>query len=227
MTGGNALRLNVSTRSGRVRIQARTGAALEVRGADMVTEPDGTWRITSSQGGSHAVEVVCPEGTDVIVGTSSGRVELLGPIGDARVTTRSARISIEHAARVDARTWSGAVEVGTCTGECRVVTKSSRVKVGSAASLDVSAMSGRVEVGDVADAVVRTMSGRVEVSTRNSGRVEVRTLSGAVEVEVPRDRRPSTLLKSLSGRVRCDCAQGNDGEINVATTSGSIRVTCR
>jgi DUF4097 and DUF4098 domain-containing protein YvlB len=224
---GARLRLSVANRSGRVRIEARSGEGFSARGGDLVAEADGTMRVSGGHGGSSSVEVVCPAGTDVIVGTASGSVELVGPLGDVRVTTASGRITIEQARRVDLRTASGTIEIGECTGECRVVTKSSKVAVGNAGSLDCSAMSGRVVVGDVEDAIVRTMSGRVKLGTRGSGRVEVRTLSGKVDVAVPQERRPATSLRSLSGRVRCDCDRGSDGEISVATTSGAINVTCR
>ena len=224
---GARLRLNVANRSGRVRIEAREGAGVSARGGDVVTEADGSVRVSGGHGGSSSVEVVCPPGTDVIVGNASGSIELVGPLGDVRITTASGRISIEHAESIDLRTASGTIEIGQCTGECRVVTKSSKVEVGNAGSFDCSAMSGRVVVGDVEDAMVRTMSGRVKVGTRGSGRVEVRTLSGKVDVAVPPERRPATTLRSLTGRVRCDCDRGTDGEISVATTSGAINVTCK
>jgi DUF4097 and DUF4098 domain-containing protein YvlB len=222
-----ALRMSVSTRSGRIRVEGRAGAGFDVRGGTLHTEADGSLRVHASHHGSHSVEVVCPAGTDVLIGTASGSVELAGDLGDVRVTTRSGRIKIERAQRVDLRTASGTIEIGECIGTCRVVTRSSGVHVGKAGQLDVAGMSGRVKVDDVADAVVRTMSGKVGLSTGNDGRVEVRTMSGSVEVEVPRGRRPATRLRSMSGRVRCDAEDGHDGEITVATTSGTIHVTCK
>jgi DUF4097 and DUF4098 domain-containing protein YvlB len=226
MAGSDALRLNVSARSGRVRVEARDEPGYEVKGAHVTTEPDGSLHVTAAKGGSHSVEVWCPSGSDLIVGSESGSVEVVGAFSDVRATTRSGRITIDRARSVDVRTGSGRIEVRHCEGDCRVVTKSSRVEVGRAATLDCSAMSGRVEVRDVDDAVIRTMSGRVNLGTRADGRVDVRTLSGTVEVAVPAQRRPATLLKSLTGRVRSDCQQGTDGEINVSTTSGAIRITC-
>jgi DUF4097 and DUF4098 domain-containing protein YvlB len=220
------MRLNIATRSGRVRVEGREGAGLGVQGGN-VEHDDGTVRITAGIGGSNAVEVVCPAGSDVIVGTASGSVELVGSLGDVRVTTASGRIAIDDAQRVDVRTASGKIEIGRCRGECRVVTKSSRVRVGNAGTLDCSAVSGRIEVGGVDDANVRTVSGRVEMGTTSQGRVEVRSVSGKVDLAVPRDRRPATRLSSISGRVRCECASGDDGEIDVATTSGTINVTCK
>jgi DUF4097 and DUF4098 domain-containing protein YvlB len=210
-----------------VRVEAREGAGLSAKGADVSALRDGSMHITAAKGGSHSVDVVCPPGTDLIVGTESGSIELVGRLGDVRVTTRSGKISIDQASHIDVRTASGSIEIGECTGACRVVTKSSRVKIGNVGNFDCSAVSGRVEVGDVEDASVRTVSGRVAMSTRQTGRVEVRSVSGKIEVAVPRDRRPATLLKSLSGRIHCDCETGSDGEISVATTSGTISVTCR
>jgi len=219
--------LNVSTRSGRVRVEAREEGGFAAQGAEVSTDPDGSMHISSAKGGSHSVDVVCPAGSDVIVGTASGSVELVGRFGDVRVTTASGKISIDRASSIDVRTASGTIDIGECAGVCRVVTKSSRVRIRNVGNFDCSAVSGRVEVGDVEDASVRTVSGRVEMATRQTGRVEVRSVSGKIELAVPRDRRPATLLKSLSGRIRCDCETGDDGEISVATTSGTINVTCR
>jgi DUF4097 and DUF4098 domain-containing protein YvlB len=219
--------LNVSTRSGRVRIEGREGSGLHVQGGEVSTDEDGALRVTAAKGGSHFVDVVCPAGSDVIVGTASGRVELVGSLGDVRVTTASGKIEIERARSIDVRTASGAIEIGECTGDCRVVTKSSRVRVNNVAHFDCSAVSGRVEADHVEDATVRTVSGRVEMATRNTGRVEVRSVSGKVDLAVPRERRPATLLKTVSGRVFCECETGDDGEISVATTSGTINVTCK
>jgi DUF4097 and DUF4098 domain-containing protein YvlB len=221
------LRLSVSTRSGRIRVEGRPGAEFDVRGGTLLTEPDGSVRVHASHHGSHSVEVVCPAGTDVLAGTASGSVELAGDLGDVRVTTRSGRITVERATRIEIRTASGAIDIGECAGSCRIVTRSSKVHVRKAGQVDVAAMSGRVTIDDVANAVVRTMSGKVGLSTRDDGRVEVRTMSGSVEVEVPEGRRPATHLHSRTGRVRCDCQNGHDGEITVASMSGTIHITCK
>jgi DUF4097 and DUF4098 domain-containing protein YvlB len=210
-----------------VRVEARAGAAFDAGDAHVTIEGDGTYAVKPAAGGSKPVDVRCPPGTDVIIGTASGNVELVGPLGAVRVTTASAAVKIEEAASVDVRTASGKVDVGHCHGTCRAVTKSSRVRVRSAGALDCSVVSGSVEVGEVEHAVVRTVSGRVTLAARGGGRVEVRTVSGTVDVEVPRPHRPATTLRSISGRVRCDCEPGHDGEVSVATTSGAINVTCR
>jgi DUF4097 and DUF4098 domain-containing protein YvlB len=220
-------RLSVSTRSGRVRVEARPGADFHVRGAQVERDADGSVRVVAGSGGSERVEVVCPAHTHVIVGTASGRVDCFGPLGDVRVTTRSGRVTIEEATSVDVRTSSGAVEIGRCTGDCRAVTTSSRISVGTAHALDCSTTSGRIGVGAVHDAKVRTVSGRIGIGTQGTGEVDVTSISGKVEVSVAADREPDLQLHSTSGHVRCQCRPGDDGAVRVATTSGSINVVCR
>jgi DUF4097 and DUF4098 domain-containing protein YvlB len=220
-------RVNIRTRSGRVNVVAAEGAGFSVTGANVEYDADGSVLITGAKHGANRVEVQCATGTDLIIGTLSGHVEVRGRSGDTRVTTRSGRIDVEHASKVDVRTGSGHVTIGVCDGSCHVVTKSARVNIGRAGSVDVAGMSGHVEIDEADHAIIRTMSGRVDLGTKSDGRVEVRTLSGKVHVAVPRARRPATQLKSLAGRVHCECEVGNDGEIDVATTSGAISVTCK
>jgi DUF4097 and DUF4098 domain-containing protein YvlB len=221
------LRLHVRTRSGRVSVVASDERGLTVEGANIEHEPDGSVLITGAKRGANRVELTVPIGSDLVIGTLSGHVTVRGEVGDVRVTTASGRVDVERAARVDVRTASGHVTIGTVESECRVVAKSARVDITSAGAVDVAGMSGHVEVGDTGDAQVRTMSGRVELGARHDGRIDVRTLSGKVEVTVPSERQPATQLRSLSGRIRCECANGNDGRIDVATTSGSINIACK
>jgi DUF4097 and DUF4098 domain-containing protein YvlB len=222
-----ALRLNITSRSGRVHVRAEPGAALEVDGGSATTEPDGSVRIEAARHGSSRLSVRCPTGSDVVVGAASGRVELEGTFGDVRVATRSSRIEVDHAARVDARSTSGSVRIGACDGDCRVVVRSGSARVGRAGSVEVSGLSGSIEAASTGRAQVRSVSGRVQLATEGAGDVEVRTVSASVDIEVDPERRPAARLRSLSGSVRCDCPPGDDGRIDVETTSGSIRVRCR
>ena len=67
----DAARLTIAARSGRVKVEARPGATFAVEGARVTTEADGSLRL---DGGSSTVTVRCAEGTDVSIGTFSGRV---------------------------------------------------------------------------------------------------------------------------------------------------------
>ena len=218
-------RISVATRSGRVSVVAVEGEELSVIGGSAEPGPDRSVTIRPSRPSS-PVEVRCPNGCDVVVGTTSGVVELRGALGVVHVTTGSGRVDVEKAESADLRTRSGAIEVGECSGECRVVTGSARVHIRRAGCADVSALSGGVTAERVGDGCVHTASGRVELGTSGDGSVEVHTISGAVRVTVPPGLRPAAMLRSLSGRIRCDCEPGADGRIDVSTTSGTIRVEC-
>jgi DUF4097 and DUF4098 domain-containing protein YvlB len=221
-----APRLTVATRTGRVRIVAEPGASLHVRGGSVVSHPDGSVSVESGDGGRGELLIRCAAGTDVLVGTSTGRVELSGTVGDARVTTRTGRISVEAAGTVDLRSSSGRVDVGACSGACRVVTRTGSVTVGHAGVADIVTETGSVTARDVESATVHSGTGRVELGVASPPHVTVRTHSGSVEIAVPEGSRPDTRLSSRSGRVRCECEPGDDGAIDVETGSGRIRVTC-
>jgi DUF4097 and DUF4098 domain-containing protein YvlB len=220
-------RLHISNRSGAIRVTAGAGATLDVRGAEMERDPEGGGLRVHSPKPSKPIDVLCPEGTDLVLGTVSGAVEVKGLVGAVKVATVSGNISVERAARLDVRTKSGTVDVGACEGECNVVVTSSTVKVAEAGRAKVSTVSGRIEVDQLDDAKVQTVSGKVELGARGGGQVLVQTVSGNVDVSVPTDRTPSTALKSFSGRIACDCDAGSDGEIRVKTLSGAIRIRCR
>lgn len=219
-------RLHISNRSGAVRVTAQSDATLDVKGGRIDRDPEGGLRVDGDRP-SKTIDVVCAEGTDLVIGTISGAVEIRGPAGAVKVATVSGNIRVERAASLDVRTKSGTVDVGSCTGDCNVVVTSSTVKVGEAGRAKVSAVSGRIEVDRLDDAKVQTVSGKVELGSRGGGQVLVQTVSGNVEVSVPPDRAPSTALKSMSGRIACDCQTGTDGEIRVKSLSGAIRIRCR
>jgi DUF4097 and DUF4098 domain-containing protein YvlB len=181
--------------------------------------------LTSARGGSARLEVRCPTGTDLVVGTASGKVELHGDFGEVRVTTASGKIEVDSAQTLDLRSVSGSIEVARCAGRCRLQTKSGRATVGSAEDTDVSTVSGQVQLASGrGNTHVRTASGRVELGTRGKGDVDVETLSGSVRVEVPASIRPAVELRSTTGKARCGCHEGQDCCIAVSSMTGKIEV---
>lgn len=223
--------LHVSTRSGRVTITAEERQDLLIESdaplRDDKIDVDATGRVSvkSGRGGSGWLELRCLTGTDVVIGTVSGKVELRGQLGGVRVTTVSGSVHVDRAEALDVRSISGSIEVARCDGPCRLQTKSGRATAGSAGDARVSTMSGRIQIDNVAgSAKVQTASGRVELGTQGRGDVSVETMSGSVRVEVPAGVRPAARLRSLAGRPRCDCEEGDDCEIVVQSMSGKIEV---
>ncbi len=222
--------LRLSTTSGNVEVRAEersdvlieSGAPSEHR-----IENDATGRVAlmSAKGGSAELRVRCPAGSDVVVGTVSGHVTLRGQFGDVRVTTISGHIEVERADALDVRTISGNIEVEQCAGGCSLRTKSGRTTIGRAGDTHVSTISGRIQLDEATGGVkMRSVSGEVELGAQGRGDVAVETMSGAVRVTVARGLRPSFHLRSLTGRPRCDCEEGNDCRIAVKSLSGRIEV---
>jgi DUF4097 and DUF4098 domain-containing protein YvlB len=218
------VRCTVTTRSGNVRVDAAPGVELSVEGGRVVGEHDGVLEIRRD-GDSKKIVVHCPAGSDVTIGTISGHIDTEGPLGAVRVATVSGKVNIAEASHVDVRAKSGVVEIGTIAGECRVVVTSAKVRIGRAERVAIAGVSGVILAEGVEGADVKTVSGKVVLGTTSNGRVKVHTVSGKVEIRVPPDMQPNTRLKSLSGRVQCDCARGDDGEIAVASVSGAIKVS--
>ncbi|HET9728916.1 MAG TPA: DUF4097 family beta strand repeat-containing protein [Acidimicrobiia bacterium] len=218
--------LHIATRSGSVRITGEPGAALSIEGGRVEVTAEGITHVIGASP-SQPIIVKCSDQTNIVVGTVSGSVDFAGVLGAVSVNTISGTIHVERARRVDARTKSGRVEIERCDEQCRIVTVSSRVKIEHAAKAMIAAVSGRVAARNVERADVKTVSGTVELETTGPPHVVVRTVSGTVDVRVPRDTRPATKLRSMSGTISCDCPTGDNGEIAVASVSGTIRVSCR
>jgi DUF4097 and DUF4098 domain-containing protein YvlB len=213
--------LEIATRSGAVIVRARPIARPEVLSGPAEIQPDGVVRA----GFSGRIEIACPEGTDVIIGSSSGRIECHGRLGRVAVTGHSGRITIEEARDVEVRSTSGRVSVGRCEELCRVAVGSGGVDIGSAGAVDITLTSGRLEVSAVGDCRVRSGSGRVDLGLARPGSVEVSSLSGRVSVTVPSGVAPDLHLTSASGRIQCDVPPGSDGRLAVDSGSGSIKVS--
>jgi len=223
---GNPWRLNVSTRSGNVRVEAEPGIELRVEGGSVVREHEGALEIRREPDASTIV-VHCPTDTDVTIGTVSGSIDTKGMLGGVRIATVSGRVHVAEVGRVDVRAKSGSVDIGTCTGECRVVVTSAKVHIAKAQRAAIAGVSGVVLAEGVEGAEIKTVSGKVLVGTTRGGNISVHTVSGKVEIVVPPDVHPATRLRSISGRVRCECPTGADGEIAVKSVSGAIRVSCQ
>jgi DUF4097 and DUF4098 domain-containing protein YvlB len=193
-------------------------------GADEVANEGDGIEVTGRSG---ALVIRCPIGTDAFVGCASGVVSLNGSLGEVRVTTRSGRITIERAHRVDARTASGDITVENCDGECRCQTKSGRLRVGRADSGELVASSGSVEIDAIRAVRVRIGSGSVSIGLTAAASVDIEAHSASVTLNVARGSHPALELRTASGKVRCDCEPGSDGTIRVSTRSGPISVTER
>ena len=221
--------LCLTSSSGDITVIAEDRADIEVPGDARVEttghERGAVLQITAPRGGSRDLHARCPSGTRVSLGTVSGDVVLRGEFGPATITTTSGDVSVDRAAALDARSVSGDLEVDCCAGLCRLNTKSGHIEAGETGPAEAATVSGRVQLGRTAGGVsVRTVSGNVELGTDGTEAVNVRTVSGGVTVRVPEERLPKATFRSLSGKIRCECALGSDFPLHVTSVSGKIEV---
>lgn len=187
--------------------------------------PGPALEIRSPRAASRDLEVRCPAGTPISVGTISGDVRLRGDLGPSTVTTTSGDVSVDRAAALDARSISGDLEVDCCAGLCRLITKSGHIVADDTGPAEADTVSGYVRLGRTAGGVtVRTVSGSVELGTDGTEPVNIRTISGGIAVKVPKERLPAAKLRSLSGKINCGCLQGSDFPLRVTSVSGKIEV---
>lgn len=214
--------IRVTASSGRIRVvgEPRGDVAID-QGQE---HPMGG--VLEVEGSSGGVSMRVPEGTDLVVGTHSGKVELSGRLGELRITTRSGRVGVDDCAALDARSVSGRVEVGTVAGDCRIKTANGRItvdRVGGA--LNVASVSGRVEVGE-AEGTIRaySVSGSVRVGLAGATDTRADSVSGSVTIDLPRGVHPKASLISVSGGCVCEVDQGEDCSIVGRSVSGRIVV---
>lgn len=173
--------VRIAAGSGRVRVVAGDHAFGVDGDADVRVEGRQATVETTSR-----VTVYVEAGTDVVLGATSGRVDIEGDAGMVAVACESGSVTIDSADAVDVRTTSGRVKVGRCEGECRVTSTSARVTVEHCGAADVSTTSGRIDVRD-AEGVVRAhcVSGRIHVEMDGPHDAEAETVSGRVQITYP------------------------------------------
>jgi len=141
-----------------VRVTTTDGAVqmTAVAGLDRVVAQGAPLRVDGTtvtlEARSDRVRLEVPEGIDLVIGTTSGRVTVTGRVGSVAVSTRSGRVDIDDAAEVDIRGRSGRIHVRRCRGEARVITTSGRVVVERSGPVDVTTTSGRIVLRNVTGA---------------------------------------------------------------------------
>jgi DUF4097 and DUF4098 domain-containing protein YvlB len=227
--GGQAIQVagravvRISSDAGRVSIVAEDRADVRVDVGRVQVDPTDPSRIRIDSVLSR-VEARVPTGTDVVVGTGSGRVDLKGRFGAASIASTTGRVSIDEAESVDARVGSGRVEIGRCDGVCRVNAGSGRTHIGSSGETDVMVESGSIEIGEIrGPARLKTTSGRIEVRLDGRHDLDAESVSGRITIHVPADLHPDVTLASR-GRTRCGVATGAAPTIRARSVSGRLEV---
>lgn len=199
--------VEISNVSGSVRVEGWERAEVRITGI----LGQGAERLEiDSRPGRTAVRVVAPRdgsprvGADIVARVPSGsRLEVTGV-----------------AAGVDVAGVAGPVGVETVSGGIRVG--------GTPQSVDVRSVSGAVDLEVFADTVqVRTVSGRIRVDSKGVERATLATTSGLIEFSGALALRGRLEAKSVNGAVDLTLPADLSAELSVKTFSGVIRHNLR
>ena len=188
---------------------------------DASVRTNGSRTTVESRGDRILVRV--PAGADLVIGTTSARVDVDGPAGRVAVVTESGRITVEEATSADIRTRSARVKVGRTSAECCVRSSSGRVTIGECGSAEATTKSGRIVVL-AANGPVRAhcVSGRVEVGLMAPGDIDAETVSGEIRITVPAG---VGVLTGDGLSVRTLWPDGAEASVNARTVSGRVDVS--
>ncbi len=223
-----AVTLRLQSRSGNIDVLAEPRDDVAVEGDGFNTsEADGgaTLEVHAGRAGSKSLSVRCPAGTDIVIGTHSGSVNMRGEFGCVSVTTMSGGIDVERADEADLRTAAGSVRLGSCSGRCRMNSMSGSISAGSVGAASAGTMSGSITIERVAGRFkARSVSGAIKAACNCEGEIAVKTVSGKVYLELPSGTALDTRFKTLSGKVRNPFPAGNDCRLEAMSISGSIEL---
>jgi putative adhesin len=217
-----SLGVELSASSGDLFTEGLTGAqTLRASSGDVSIESAaGPVAVATSSG-----DVSIVDARESRIGTSSGDVEVRGSPAALGINTSSGDVTIEQASdSLRVTTSSGDITVNHAGRGAALRTTSGEIILKSAAGkLSVASGSGEVQLGlipPLASANVNTTSGdiRLGIDERLPCTLELRTVSGAIDVDLP--VRPQTLTRRLvTASVR-----GGGAPVMVQSSSGSISV---
>lgn len=210
--------VRVATTSGRIEIIGEARADVSVDGTSDITRAGGMTTVAAT---SDRLKLRVPIGTDIVVGTTSGRIAVRGVIGAASITTESGKVVVEQATSLDVRSESGAIDIGHCGDRCCLRSTSGSVAVGSCGSVDVATTNGKIALRDVRGvARAHCTSGRVDIALAEAHDVDAETISGRISVSLPAGVN-AALVKAADGSPpgsEVDCtirAQSVTGRVDI------------
>jgi len=167
-------------------------------------------RSGSSRSGDTRFEVTVPVGTRVRANTTSGDIRITGSKGEVEARTQRGDIVIEDAgSRVETTAYSGDVDITAVAGNLRVNVLSGDVRVrGVAGDVEVKTVSGQIDLRDIRSRLVRASSTGGDISfdgtIESSGRYELESHSGDVDLALPASVRATLRVSTYSGGIESD-----------------------
>ena len=172
-------------------------------GLTIVTRYPGT-RVMNS---SVRLEVIAPPGASFDLNTGSGRVEVSGLEGGGKAQTSSGRVTARDlSGTVALHTSSGGMSVQTFDGDLNVHVSSGSIDVAEMkGNLAAHTSSGSIDVVDAQGWVrLETSSGSIDYSGSPEGECSFKTGSGNIDLRLPSDLDAEVDLHTSSGSIRVD-----------------------
>lgn len=164
-----------------------------------------------------------PERTDVVAGSTSGRIVIEGSVGDVAITTEIGRVVVRDATAVDVRCDSSRVEITAVRFDCRIRTRSGRILVEQCGgSADLATKNGRIELKAGSGPVrAQCASGRIDITLVSANDVEADTISGRIAIALPAGTRP---YRPQDGDAPVSTPDGYDCTVTARSVSGRVTI---
>lgn len=183
---------------GAVRVITTSGALTIIAEdrSDIDTDADVSWdgSVATISSTSDRVTVRVPEGVDVAIGSTSGKVRIRGRLAAVAVSVESGGVEVERAASADVRSRSGRVQIGSVEGTCRVSANSGRVVIERCGGAEVTTRSGRITIRSSTGPVrAHCVQGGIDVGMAVAADVDADTVSGRITVTLPAGSAPQVV----------------------------------
>lgn len=212
--------VRIASTSHRVRVIAEDRADVAVEGDADVASDGGPTTIGAVRS---RLVIRVPERTDVVIGSTSGRVNIEGPVGKVAVTTESGDVTVHDAITVDVRSDSSRVEVTKVDADCRIQTRSGRVRVEYCGGVaDLATKKGRIRL-EAASGPVRAQctSGEINIGLVTAQDVMAETITGRIAIALPAGTRA---YRSEDWEMPASAPDGYDCTVLARSMSGRVTV---
>jgi DUF4097 and DUF4098 domain-containing protein YvlB len=171
-----------------------------------IRAPSGIWR--PGRSGTHVdLEVELPRGSRITARTQNGAIEVEGAAGELRLHTAN-----------------GSIEVEGTSPEAYLEAMNASIKFeGEGSEVTARTLHGEIELDGVTGAVeASTLSGQIRVRGEAIDRAELRTMSGAIELEGSLTKRARVEAKTYSGGVKLRLPDDTSARFDVQSFSGGL-----
>jgi len=236
--------IEVRIESGKVEVHrgdpGNVDVEVDTKSPDFIVEQRGNSVLVSSDKttswlsrGSAYIIIAAPEGSDLRVGVASAQIQADVPLGKVDVKTASGDIEIESAETLVVKTASGDTRVESIERSLRFTSASGDLFVERAGSgtLVASTASGDIYIEHCDTSLdINTASGDTRVSRFTGRDANFKSMSGTIDLGIPRRTEVSLEARLLSGNLRLPDPEQSQEEperrmsIRAKLVSGDLRI---